>query len=231
MISYYKQMVWQLKLLQKNNIISISFGVTLVYGLILFSLKSVGDLDQLLTALILNDPSVIGYFFIALAFYTEIRHSILSAMVVTPLSMHKLLSARVLSISLIGTICSLLLALSAKGFDFDILHFTLGSFFICGLSALLGIFMLTYADEFLKFTMFSIPIFLIFINIPLLQYLGIIELNGFKYLFPIQGALDLIDHALSGKAISISTSYLLSIGYLGTFYFLAHRSFQKKMLH
>lgn len=231
MMSFFKQLVWQLSLLQKNNIISISFGVTLVYALILFSLKSIGNLDQLLTALILNDPSVIGYFFIALAFYTEIKHGILPAIMVSPLSLHKLLSARVLSISLIGSLCSLLLAISIKGLDFGILHFTLGSFFICGLSALLGIFMLTFADEFLKFTMFSIPIFLVFTNVPLIQYLGIIDLHTIKYVFPIQGSLDLIDHALSGKEISFSLSYILSLGFLIAFYYMAHNAFRKKLLN
>ncbi len=227
---FFIQLKWQLVLLKKNNIISISFGVTMIYGLILFFLRDVGSFNELLVGLVMNDPSVIGYFFIGLAIYTEIKYQILSPILVAPVSINYLIISKVLALSIIGVICSLALAVLVLGFDFNILPFVVGSFGICMLSALLGMIVLTYASEFLKFTMLSIPFFLVFINIPLLQYLGVIEMKMIKYIFPVQGSLDLIDYAISGTDINDKFSYI-SIGiYVPIFYVLAYWRFNKKLV-
>ena len=231
MKAFIIQLKWQFILLQKNNIISISLAVTLIYGLLLYFLKSIGGLDILLVSLVLNDPTVIGYFFVGLAIYTEIKHQILPAIFTTPLNIHTFLLSKTISISIIGIVCSLGLAISVKGFDFDILSFAIGSMGICVLSTLLGLFMLTFADEFLKFAMISIPVFMPFVNIPLLQYLGIIDMGFIKYLFPIQGSLDLIDTAISGTEINYWFSYLSIIITVPLLYWLAFRQFSKKVVH
>ena len=122
MISFFKQLKWQLILLNKNNIITISLVVTLVYGVILFFLKEISNIEMFLVSLVLNDPSVIGYFFIALAIYTEIKHGVFNALFVTPVNKHEYLISKIIALSLIGTICSIGLALSIKGLDFDIIN-------------------------------------------------------------------------------------------------------------
>ena len=228
---FLEQLKWQFILLQKNSIISISLGVTFIYGILLFFLKEIGGLDILLVSLVLNDPSVIGYFFIALAIYTEIKHQILPAILTTPLNIHTFLLSKTVSLSIIGIICSLGLAISVKGFDFDILSYTIGSMGICLLSTLLGIFMLTFANEFLKFAMISMPVFLAFINLPLLQYLGVVDMGFLKYLFPIQGSLDLIDAAISGKEINYFLSYISIIVTVPLLYWLAYKQFSKKIVN
>ncbi|WP_341225675.1 hypothetical protein [uncultured Arcticibacterium sp.] len=231
MSSFFTQLKWQFLLLQKNSIITISFVVTLIYGVLLYFLRDVGSLDKLVVSLVLNDPSVIGFFFIGLAIYTEIKHQVLPAIFVTPVNLHSIVLAKVISISLIGLVCSLGLAISIKGFDFDILSYTVGSFGICVLSSLLGLYMLTYANDFLKFAMMSVPIFLIFINVPLLNYLGAIDLGFVKYLFPIEGSLGLIDAAISGTEISFLYSYLSIFLMVPLFYFLAFNRFKNKVVH
>lgn len=231
MSSFATQLKWQFVLLQKNNIISISIAVTLFYGLILYFLRNIGALDQVLVSIVLNDPAVIGYFFIALAIYIEMKHQILSAIFVSPIGLHQLLLAKTVSISLIGVICSLGLVFPVKGLDFNFLHFTFGSIGICLLSSLLGLFMLTFADEFLKFAILSILLFLAFVNIPLLQYLGAIHIGFIKYLLPIQGSLDLIDYAISGSPIHFGYSYLSIMLLVPLFYWLAYRRFLKKIVH
>ncbi|MCB0632209.1 MAG: hypothetical protein R2824_27365 [Saprospiraceae bacterium] len=231
MSPFAAQLKWQFTLLQKNSIISISFAVTLIYALLLFFLRDVGSLDKVLVALVLNDPSVIGYFFIALAIYTEIKHQILPALFVTPVRLHQFLLSRTLSIAVIGVICSLVLVVSVKGLDFGILAYLIGSTGICTMSALLGLIMLPYADEFLKFAMLSAPVFLAFVNISLLQYLGAVELGVIKYLFPIQGSLDLIDHAVSATPIHTWYSYLSLLVFIPLFYGMAYRLFSRKIVH
>lgn len=231
MKNFITQLKWQFILLQKNHIISISLGVTVIYGLILHFLKYTGYADKLLVVLVLNDPAVIGYFFIALAIYTEMKHQVLPAIFITPLNIHLFLSSKVIAISLVGLACSLGLAFSIKGVSFDLFSFSIGVMGICIISALLGIFMLTFTDEFLKFAMVSIPIFLIFFNIPLLQYLGVIDMGAFKYLFPIQGSLYLIEAAISGNNTNYWFAYSSLLIALPAFYYLAFSQFRNKVVH
>ena len=110
MKSFFDQLKWQLILLQKNNIISISLILTVIYGTIFYFLKDVTNIDKALMFMVLNDPTIIGYFFIALAIYTEQKLQILPAIFATPISVHQFLIPKVLALSLLGLFCSLLLA-------------------------------------------------------------------------------------------------------------------------
>jgi fluoroquinolone transport system permease protein len=231
MKTFLTQLKWEFTLLQKNSIIAISFGVTLIYGILLYFFRDADALDPLLISLVLNDPSVIGYFFIALAIYTERKHDILPAIFTTPVNVHSFVLSKTISLSFIGVVCSLGLAIPLKGLDFDILSFTIGATTICLLSTLLGLYMLTFANEFLKFAMLSIPVFLAFVNIPLLRFLGVIDLGFVSYLFPIQGSLDLIDAAIQGTEINYWLCYVSILATVPLFYWLAYRRFSAKIIH
>lgn len=228
MNSFLKQLKWQFILLNKNNIITISLVVTLVYGVILYFLKDTNGIDKFLVSLVLNDPSVIGYFFIALAIYTEIKQGVFNALFVTPVNTHEYLISKIIALSIVGTVCSIGLVLPIKGLDFDIVNYTIGSFSICLLSAILGLIVLTFASDFLNFALLSIPVFFLFTGISLLHYLGAINIGNFKYLLPVQGVLDLIDNAVSNTKINYQYVYLLMGVYTPSFYILAHRLFTKK---
>lgn len=222
---------WQFILLQKNNIIGISLAVTLIYGGILFFLRDFDNIDKVLVTLVLVDPTIIGYFFIALTIYTEIKHQILPSIFVTPVSIHHFLITRILTLSLLGTLCALGLVVSIKGLNFEIASYAVGSFGICVLSSLLGLIVLPYASEFLKFALLSFPVFITVVNISQLQYLGVIEMGVYKYLFPLQGCIDLIDHAVSSKLISFSYAYLSLILLIPLGYSIAFRLFKNKIVN
>lgn len=230
MISFIKQLKWQLILLNKNNIVTISLVVTLVYGVILYFLKETANIEMFLVSLVLNDPSVIGYFFIALAIYTEIKHGLFNALFVTPVNTHEYLISKILALSLIGTICSIGLALPIKGFEFDMVNYSIGSFSICLLSAISGLIVLTFASEFLNFALLSIPFFFLFTGVSLLHYLGAIDIGGFKYLLPVQGGLDLIANAVSNSKINYYYVYLSLVIYTPFLYYVAHRLFARKYI-
>lgn len=230
MNSFLNQIKWQFILLQRNSIISISLIVTMVYGLILYFLKDAKYIDHLLVSLVLNDPSVIGYFFIAIFIYTEIKYGVLSAIFITPVNIHQYLISKIISLSIIGTICSIGLVLSVKGLDFDVFNYIVGSFCICLLSAIIGIITLTFASEFLSFALISIPIFFFFTGISLLNYLGTIDIGNLKYLFPVQGGLDLIDNAVSNTNIKYDYLYISLSVSIVLLYFVASRLFTRKFL-
>jgi len=227
---FFNQLKWQFIVFHKNNIITISFAVTFVYGLILFFLKDVKYINQFLVALVLNDPSIIGYFFISLAVYTEIKQGILSALFVTPVKIHHYLISKIISLSIIGTLCSIGLALSIKGINFHILNYSIGSFSICLLSAILGIIILTFASDFLNFSLLSIPVFFLFTGITLLHYLGTIDIGLFKYVLPVQAGLDLLDNAVTGTKINYNYVYGSLCITIPFFYSIAFRLFTKKFV-
>ncbi|MFT5617121.1 MAG: fluoroquinolone transport system permease protein [Arenicella sp.] len=230
MKAFFTQLKWQFILLQKNNIIGISFGVTLIYGLILYFLKDSEYIDELLVSLVLNDPAVIGYFFIALAVYSEIKTDVLNAIFITPVNIHTFLITKTLALSIIGVLCSVLLALPIKGLDFNLFPYLLGTFGVCLLATLLGIMILTFASEFLNFAMLSIPIFFIFTGISLLHYLNVVDLGKLSYFFPIQGSVDLIDGAVSGKENFSLLTYASLILPIPLFYFGAFKLFTRKFV-
>ena len=231
MKSFLTQLKWQFALLQKNSIITISFAVTLIYGIILFFLKDIGALDKLLVAIVLNDPSVIGYFFIALSIFTEIKNQVLSAIKISPVNLHQLLLAKIVSLSIIGTACAIGLAISVKGCQFDIFNYTLGTFGVCAISTMLGIIMMKYSSEFLRFVMFSIPVFIVIVNVPLIHYLGAVDIGVIQYIFPVQGSINLIDRALSGTAIPLIYSYSSLVVFLPLFYIVSFKVFSKNIIN
>lgn len=227
---FIQQMAWQFRILHKQQIVSISIGVTLIYGVILYFFRDWENVDVLLIVLVLNDPSVIGYFFIGLALYTEIKHQILAAVFVSPINPHLFLISKIAAISVIGVVCSLGLALSIYGFQFDLFEYSIGSFGICILSAILGVYMVTFANEFLKFAMISVPVFLLFINVPMAQYLQMIDLGWIKYLFPIQGSVNLIEGSIVGTTDAKIYSVASTILCIPIFYGLVYRRFYQKII-
>jgi fluoroquinolone transport system permease protein len=138
--------------------------------------------------------------------------------------------SKIVSLAIIGTICSIGLVLSVKGLDFDIFNYIVGSFSICLLSAIIGLITLTFASEFLNFALLSIPVFFFFTGISLLNYLGTINIGAFKHLLPIQGGLDLIDNAVSNTLINNSYVYISLIVSIVLFYVIAFRLFTKKFV-
>lgn len=230
MIKIIRQTTWQLVILHRNNIVTISIAVTLIYGLISYLIRDFVNLDKVLITLVLNDPTVIGYFFIALSVYTEKKYDVLPAIFTTPINLHDYIISKTLALSLIGLLCAAGLAFFVKGFNFNILNYSIGALGICLLSSFLGLIVLTFASDFLKFAMLSVPFFLVFINVPMLHYLRVIDLNMIRYLFPVQGCIDLIENAISGTKTNFVRAFASILIWIPVFYTIAYKLFNKKIV-
>ncbi len=233
MKGFLDMLKWQLMIFQKNNIISISIAVTLFYAAILWAVRSSGSLEKVLTVIVLNDPSTIGYFFVGLAIATEYKTGVLSALMVSPMNHHGYLLSKIIAMSIIGWICALGIAFGSVGFDFNILKFSIGVIIICLISAALGIILVSFTMEFLKFALFSIPIFILFVNVPLVDYLNLTAMGWIKFIIPIQSGLHLIGNSY-GNEYTFSGIDLLSI-ILGVlwfiiFYYWAFRRFENNIV-
>lgn len=220
-------------ILQKNSIISISIAVTLFYAAILWAVRGSGSLDKILTTIVLNDPSTIGFFFIGLAIATEHKTKVLSALLVSPMNHHGYLLSKIIALSVIGWVCALGIAFGSVGFDYNIVKFSLGVIIICMISSALGIIMVSYTMEFLKFALFSIPIFILFVNVPLVDYLNLADLGWIKFIIPLQSGLSLIGNSY-GSGYTFTgldiIAFFLGVGWFILFYYWAFRRFENNIV-
>ena len=226
------QTKWQFILLIRNNIVVLSFVVTAIYAGIFFAIKDLGNMEKVLTLIILNDPAIIGLFFIGLMVIIERNQQVLSALFVAPISHHVYLISRILSLSLICWVCALGMAFSVLGTSFNLVHFSFGVWGVSIMSCLAGLYLVSYTLEFMSFVLKSIPVLLFFINIPLLNYFEVTNI-GFFRLFPAQGSLDLIINSYYENQIStqIIFGYISMMIWIPILYWAVYRAFVTKIVN
>lgn len=236
MVNFVNHLKWQTFLLYKNKVITISLIVTGFYALVFYLFRDYESIDKVLVALLLNDPAIIGFLFIGLAIIIEKKSQVLAAISVSPINRHIYIVTKVLSLSLLGSVCTLGLAYSAVGLNFIFFDMLIGSFIICMITTLLGVIIVAFTFEFLKFCLYSLPVILMFVNLPLLDYLGILELDYFKYISPIQPSLDILISSLGqtdGQAQdqSLAIEYVISLVWLVFIYGITYRLFNTRVLN
>lgn len=224
------QLRWQFVILHKNNLINISVGITVIYGLLFYAIKDLGDLSKLLTLLIYNDPALIGLLFVGLAFIVEKNQGVTSALQVLPLNQHVQVLSRIVALSLIGLLCALGMAVSVMSFNFNIAIFSLGAVSVCLIFSAMGLWVLSHSSEFLVYLLKSIPILLLS-SAPFLNYFGLTNLWWLN-LSPISGSLNLIAHSLEPylTPAEIGLNLALCIGWFSLLYFVSFRTFKKHFL-
>ena len=232
MKTFLAQLKWQFFLLAKNNIITISFLVTLFYGVTFYFFKDLEAVDKILTLLIMNDPAIIGLAFIGIIIILERKQGVLDALFVTPINPHIYLITRVLSLSIIGWLCALGMAFAALGSAFHFIHFSIGVFSICVLCCLAGIYIVAYNDEFMKFLLWTIPILLLVVNLPMLKYFGLINWKWLDFT-PVMGSLFLIDNSFTTPPnfSEIKWGYISVFFWIIIGYFFVFEIFQNKVIN
>ena len=221
---------WQFIILHKNNLINISIVVTVLYGLIFFLIKDLPNLDRFLTLLIYNDPAIIGLMFVGLSVIMEKNDEVLPALFVTPINHHVYLISKVLALSILGWACASGMTLALLGINIAWVHFSIGVFSTCVIFSLAGIFVVSYATEFLNFMLRSIPV-LILLSTPLLNYFGLTDIMFFK-ISPIQGSLNLIIHSLHQATDSgaLYFGYISTLIWIPLLYLGVYRVFVKRIV-
>jgi len=226
---FLHQLKWSLIILARNNIILLSIIVTAIYAIIFYALKGLPNMDRVLTLLILNDPAIIGLFFIGVSIIIERNQKTLDALMVTPVNHHVYIVTRVLALTLVGWICALMMGVALMGISFNFIHFSAGVIAVSLLSCLAGVWLICYTSEFMRFILKTIPIILV-VNLPLLNYFGVTDVFLFK-LMPIQGPLDLIvsSYTVDPSNSTLIFGYLASLFWIGLIYWFVYRAFNLKL--
>lgn len=226
----FKQIKWQFLIFQKNNLLAMIVGITAFYVLIIYLIKDFAGVEKFITLLIYNDPALVGFIFIGISIILEKDQEVLPALFVTPLNQHIYLISRIITLSAIGFSGAVAMVLMAKGFSFNLLHFSVGSFSTCVLFSLMGIFVVSYTTEVLHFLLRAIPL-LIFMSLPLLNYFEMTDLSILK-LFPVQGGLNLLvnSYTESPNFGELVFGYVSIVVWTPLLYWFVYRIFMKRVV-
>lgn len=224
------QIKWQFVVVYRNNLITISIGITLLYGIIFYMIKDLPNVEKFLTLLIYNDPAIIGLFFVGLSIILEKNQQVLQALFATPMNHHLYLIAKIIVLSIIGTFCALGMVLPAFQFDFHLIPFTIGVFGTCAIFSILGIFIVSFTTDFLQFMLRSVPILLLF-SAPLFNYFNITNIWLFNFT-PIQGSLNLIINSfkVNPGPGELFYGYIITIIWLLVTYVITFKVFEKRLI-
>lgn len=218
------QLKWQFILLQRNNLLIISVVVTLIYAALFYGVKDSGYAQEILTLLVYNDPALIGLLFFGLMVISERNQMVLNAFLVSPMSMHHYLLARVLSLSIIGWACALGMIIAAFGLSFNVLLFSIAAFSVTFLFSLAGVLLITVTDEFLNYMLLAVPA-MFFFSLPLFNYYELTDMVLFDYL-PTGAGTKLLLASYNALELSLAELlqwHMLNIVWMGLLYFWSYR--------
>ncbi len=232
MTKFLNQLSSQFLILHRNRLIIISLVLTILYVAILLLLQNLPNVEQFLVLLIYNDPAIIGLFFVGLSVIMEKNDGVLVALFVTPINHHHYLISRILSLSIIGTLCAVGMGLALTGEQWNLAWwpFVAGVFFTCIIFSIVGVMLVSYSLEFLHFMLRSIP-FLLGLSLPLLNYFQLTDIALFQVV-PIQGPLNLIISGFGHESShgQIVLSIAMSTGWIIVLYALAHQIFRRRII-
>lgn len=226
-----KQTKWQFLIFQRNNLSAMIIGIAAFYMLAIYFLKSLGNPEKLATLIILADTSLIGFLFIGISIILEKNQEVLSALFSTPINHHFFLISKAITLSAICLFCALAIILIAKGFSFNLLHFSIGTLSVTIIFSLVGVYIVSYTTEILHYILRSIPI-LALMSLPLLNYFELTNLSILK-LFPMQGSLYLIANSISESPdfSEIILGYISIIIWIPLLYWFVFRTFKAKFVN
>lgn len=201
---------WDLLLLQRNQMITVSLLVAAAYLGIFYLLKSLGNLEELLIVMIFNDPIIMSYFFAGALLLLEKNQRTLDALSVTPLSTGAYLWSKGLAQALIATGTALLMTWVGYGWGFNHVHFVAGTLGSALLFAWLGCLMGRRTVGFNAFLVRSIGVF-IPVALPMLLLFEVWD-NPLLYLLPSMPGILLLKASFEPIA---AWQYFYGYGYLG----------------
>lgn len=152
--------------------------------------ESINRLASIL--IIFTDPSVLGAFFIGAIFLLEKSQNTLQGLFTTPYKIQEYIKAKVISLTILSLLSSMLIAMFIFKTDFNFLLLFIGVFFTSVFFTLLGFMIAIYSKSTNHY--FANSIILVIFMLPMLDYFNIFSSKLF-YLFPSKASLLLIHGA------------------------------------
>ncbi len=165
--------------------------------------------ERALVFIVLSDPAVLGFYFIAALVLIEKREGVLDALVVSPLGVRGYLVSKVTSLTLLAVIVATILTLVVHpaGVNFSLL--ALGVALTSIPFVLIGFVSVARFDSINDYFL-SALLYGVVLYAPLLSFFGLFDTPVF-YLLPVRPALILIDGAFHGIQF---WEFVYAVGYL-----------------
>lgn len=217
-------MRWESTILLRNQLLTISIAVTGIYIGLFQLLKMLPHHEEIALLLTLNDPALIGMLFVAVTILFERDSGSLQALVVTPMSVHAYLMAKLLSLSLLGTVCGWAMAAVLVGMHIHHLGFIMACFLVTWLFGCLGILLVAKCKRFVDF-MLPMAGVLTLMCIPLLHWFGAVDMP-FRWIFPLEHGIQLLAWAFRFQVADFPwPSFIVFLGVCAGAYAWAHSRF------
>lgn len=201
--------------------------VTVVWIALLLPLPG-SLLDLAVPLIVFTDLAVVGFYFVAGMVLFEKGERTLFALISTPMRFREYLASKLLTLTSLALVISLVVAIVGYGLDFDLMFFLLGVVFASLISALAGFITVAPFDSVSSYLVPS-SLVLTLLGMPVFYFLGLWT-NPVFYLFPTQGALLLLGDAFIPASLAvwqIAYALVYSSMWIAGLAFLAHRAFER----
>ncbi|MFB1049715.1 hypothetical protein [Paraliobacillus sp. JSM ZJ581] len=199
--------------------------VTIFYiGVLLLSPEAYVQTASIL--IVFTDPSVLGFFFVGGIVLLERDQSIFSTLYVTPLKIHEYLISKVMSLTLLAAVTSIVLFVVIHQSSFHVVPFLLAVILCSMFFTLLGINLAVRVKSVNAF-LYTSPFLVIVFYLPLVDYIGSYDTPIF-FIFPTQAILLLMEGAFKGVSIGIYLySFVILTVWIGLVYLWTYQSFKQ----
>ena len=189
--------VQDVRLQWRNGFYYASAFVALVLVLVLLQFNGV-DFRFWWPPLILENLVINAFYFMSGLVLLEKGEGTLEALLVSPLRDWEYLSAKVLSLTMLSLLETILVVVVVSGLPANLLWLVLGLLLLIGIFSLYGFFVVSRYDSISEFLLPSVAWTFLY-SLPLLGYLNLWR-HPILYLHPIQAPLSLIEAAFNPVA-------------------------------
>ena len=185
-------------------------------------------LDVAVPFMIFADLAVVGYYFIAGTVLFEKGEATLFALVSTPLRFGEYLASKLVTLTALAVVMSLVVVIVSYGFEFDAALLMLGVILTSLIALLLGFI---FVSPFEAISSYVVPSAIphLIMAVPLIHFFGIWESPVF-YLFPTQGSLFLLGGAFGTVSLTgwqLLYAVLYQVFWVIGLSLLARRAFER----
>lgn len=218
-----------IKIQFKYGFYTVYLIVTVIYIIILKNIQE-EFVSKTLTFIIFSDPSFLGFLFIGAIILFEKSENTIDFLTATPLRIHEYILSKVLSLSFLSFIASLVIIFAVVGIKFNFFILLIAIILTSSFFTLLGIFAVSKMNninEYLIWSVFYLSIF----SIPVISFFEIFNSSIF-FLIPTHSSLNLFSMLFSETSLikAIISIFLLIIFNLLIYYFTYKRFYKYVLL-
>ena len=219
---------WDVTLQYRYKFVAVSVGMVLFWGILFGLIPGIGRVDAgvVVPAFFVINLYVTTFYFISGLVLFEKSEGVLTMLAATPLRDVEYLLSKVVSLTLLALVESLLIVVAVLGTVGEWVPLVSGAFLLGALFALAGFIVVVRYDSINAFLIPSV-LYVTALLLPLLPHFGLADRTVF-YLHPAQPALVLMRAAYMPKgAWEMVYGVAAGLGWVGIGFVVARRRFYK----